>query len=180
MTHFVDTFPTVFGPFSVAVDQQGAAVATAFGTRENLRERLSDCRLIDDEKSTAPTQLIDDKAKTRPIRDQVLAYCAGELTQFTCAIAWHGTAFQQRVWSALQKIPFSETRSYGTLAAELGNPSASRAVGRANATNPVCLIVPCHRVIGADGSLTGFAFGEDIKRRLLEHERSIATRSRAA
>ena len=81
-----------------------------------------------------------------------------------------GTPFQQSVWTALQRIPFGETRSYGQLATELGNPGAARAVGRANATNPIALIVPCHRVIGSDGSLTGFAFGEDIKRRLLAHE----------
>ena len=72
---------------------------------------------------------------------------------------------------AFFSIPFGATRTYGQQASLLGNPAASRAVGRANATNPICLIVPCHRVIGSDGSLTGFAFGEDIKRRLLEHER---------
>jgi len=70
----------------------------------------------------------------------------------------------------LVRIPFGETRSYGQLAAELGSPNASRAVGRANATNPIALIVPCHRVIGTDGSLTGFAFGGAIKRQLLTHE----------
>ena len=85
-----------------------------------------------------------------------------------------GTAFQQRVWKALLRIPFGRTRSYGEIARELR--SSARAVGRANSTNPVCLIVPCHRVIGADGSLTGFAFGEDLKRRLLEHEARPRTR----
>jgi methylated-DNA-[protein]-cysteine S-methyltransferase len=78
------------------------------------------------------------------------------------------------VWAALATIPFGETRSYGQIAAALGNPGASRAIGRANATNPICLFVPCHRVIGADGSLTGFAFGEDIKRQLLAHEGVLA------
>jgi len=81
-----------------------------------------------------------------------------------------GTEFQKRVWDALCAIPVGETRGYAQLAGQLGSPQAARAVGRANATNPICLFVPCHRVIGADGSLTGFAFGEDIKRKLLEHE----------
>ena len=92
------------------------------------------------------------------------------LAVFTLKLAPSGTPFQQGVWAALQRIPFGESRSYGQIATELGNPGASRAVGRANATNPIALIVPCHRVIGSDGSLTGFAFGEDIKRRLLAHE----------
>ena len=87
---------------------------------------------------------------------------------------WRGTLahhpqtswWVERGLSALRAIPFGETRTYGQLAAQLGNASAARAIGRANATNPICVIVPCHRVIGADGSLTGFAFGEEIKRRL--------------
>src|SRR5262249_27128668 len=101
---------------------------------------------------------------------QVLDYFAGKRRDFDLELAPQGTPFQQRVWEALQRIPFGATRSYGELAAQLGNAKASRAVGRANATNPVCVIVPCHRVIGADGSLTGFAYGENLKRKLLEHE----------
>ena len=75
------------------------------------------------------------------------------------------------IWTALRRIPFGETQSYGEIAAAIGRPGAARAVGRANGTNPVCVVVPCHRVIGADGSLTGFAFGETTKRRLLALER---------
>jgi methylated-DNA-[protein]-cysteine S-methyltransferase len=168
MIHFTDTFPTAFGLFSIAVDEQGALVAAAFGGREDLRRRFQ------------AGNLIDDTSAVRPAREEVLAYCAGERREFTVARAPQGTAFQQRVWSALQRIPFGETRSYGQLAAEVGTPAASRAVGRANATNPICLIVPCHRVIGADGGLTGFAFGEEIKRRLLDHERRVVMRFRAA
>lgn len=167
-TYFVDTFATSFGPFSTAVDEQGALVATAFGTQEDLRRRFAGGRFT------------NDQSACRLVREQVFAYCSGERREFTLPIAPRGTTFQKEVWSALRRVPFGETRSYGQLAAELGNPDASRAVGRANATNPICLIVPCHRVIGADGSLTGFAFGEDLKHRLLEHERIIATRSRAA
>ncbi|MDF3057912.1 MAG: methylated-DNA--protein-cysteine methyltransferase [Rariglobus sp.] len=154
------TFETPCGPFSVAADSTGAIVATAFGDLTRLRERLPEkCHLIGDTGSL----LVD-------FKKQVAAYFSGKLRAFTVPLAAQGTVFQHRVWTALTAIPFGETRSYGQLAAELGNPGASRAIGRANATNPICLIVPCHRVIGADGSLTGFAFGEDIKHQLLVHE----------
>jgi methylated-DNA-[protein]-cysteine S-methyltransferase len=162
-----DTFATPFGPFSLAIAPAGAVAATAFGDLPALQARIPECNLI------GYTPLIV------PAREQLLAYFAGERRAFDLPLAPRGTLFQKRVWSALQRIPFGETRSYGQLAAELGNPSASRAVGRANATNPICVIVPCHRVIGADGSLTGFAFGEDIKRRLLDHE-SRAPRHRSS
>jgi methylated-DNA-[protein]-cysteine S-methyltransferase len=84
-----------------------------------------------------------------------------------------GTEFQKRVWSELQRIPFGETISYRQLADRLGRPTATRAVGRANATNPISVVVPCHRVIGADGSLTGFGGGIDVKRSLLQHEGAL-------
>lgn len=168
MIHLVDTFPTPFGLFSTAVDEQGTLVATAFGSREALRQR------------SPFGDLMDDKTVNRPVREQVLAYCAGERREFTLSLSPRGTPFQQKVWWALRRVPFGETRSYGQLAANVENPAASRAVGRANAANPICLIVPCHRVIGADGSLTGFAFGEEIKRRLLDHERVLSIRSCAA
>ncbi len=107
-------------------------------------------------------------------------YFAGERQQFDLQRVLDDTAFRMKVWRALERIPFGETRSYREIAIALGRPTAARAVGRANATNPICLIVPCHRVIGADGSLTGFAFGEAIKRRLLDHEQSSSARTRAA
>lgn len=157
------TFDTPCGPFSVALDAAGAVVATAFGDLTCLASRLPEkCHPLSD---TFPG--------TADVQREVDAYFAGKSRRFTVSLAPHGTAFQRRVWAALADIPFGETRSYGQLAAELGNPGASRAVGRANATNPICLLVPCHRVIGADGSLTGFAFGEDIKRRLLIHEGAL-------
>jgi methylated-DNA-[protein]-cysteine S-methyltransferase len=84
----------------------------------------------------------------------------------------NGTPFQQQVWAALREIPAATTMSYGELARKLGKPGASRAVGRANGSNPVGIVVPCHRVIGADGSLTGYGGGMDRKRWLLEHERA--------
>jgi methylated-DNA-[protein]-cysteine S-methyltransferase len=180
MTHFTDTFSTPFGLFSVAVNRDGAVVATAFGSAETLRERHPSRGARADDSRRVLADSAPDKNTLERVREQVLAYCAGERAEFSLPLGIEGTQFQKQVWAALREIPFGETRSYGQLAAQLGRRSASRAVGRANATNPICLIVPCHRVIGADGSLTGFAFGEDIKRRLLLHERSVALRSRAA
>jgi methylated-DNA-[protein]-cysteine S-methyltransferase len=157
------TFETPCGPFSIAVNSAGAVVATAFGNLKRLRERLP----------TLSNVIGYSTPQAAAVKEEVGAYFAGEIRSFSIPLAAQGTAFQQRVWTALGAIPFGETRSYGQLAAELGNPGASRAIGRANATNPICLLVPCHRVIGADGSLTGFAFGEDIKRRLLAHEGAL-------
>lgn len=101
---------------------------------------------------------------------QLDAYFAGELEQFDLSLAPEGTEFQRKVWSALQSIPYGETRSYGELAEEIGNGKASRAVGAANGRNPIPVIIPCHRVVGGDGGLTGFGGGLETKRRLLDLE----------
>jgi methylated-DNA-[protein]-cysteine S-methyltransferase len=159
MTSYYDTFSTPAGDFSVAVNDAGALIATAFGGRKNLLSRMKPGH-----------ELVRDEAKTRHVRQQVSDYFAGKRKFFDLSLAPEGTTFQQSVWTALQQIPFGKTRSYGELAAILKRAGAARAVGRANATNPICLIVPCHRVIGADGSLTGFAFGEETKHKLLTHE----------
>ncbi len=103
---------------------------------------------------------------------QLGAYFAGELTDFDLAYDLAGTEFQRRVWSALLTIPYGETRSYGQLAAQIGAPSASRAVGLANGRNPISIIVPCHRVIGSNGSLTGYGGGVQRKQALLDLERN--------
>jgi methylated-DNA-[protein]-cysteine S-methyltransferase len=103
---------------------------------------------------------------------QLDAYFAGELTEFDVDLRLDGTPFQQRVWAALRDIPYGETISYGELATRIGQPTASRAVGLANGRNPVAIIVPCHRVIGASGSLTGYGGGLDRKRTLLDLERA--------
>ena len=110
--------------------------------------------------------------------DQLKAYFAGELKEFTVELRLHGTAFQTAVWRELRRIPHGETRSYGELADTLGNPNASRAVGLANGKNPVGIIVPCHRVVGADGGLTGYGGGLERKRRLLDFERGLPGRGR--
>jgi methylated-DNA-[protein]-cysteine S-methyltransferase len=113
---------------------------------------------------------VPDRGAFPKVVDQLEAYFAGELTDFDVDLEMPGTPFQQRVWAALRRIPYGETRSYGQIAAQIGNPGASRAVGLANRRNPVAIIVPCHRVIGASGQLTGFGGGIGRKRALLELE----------
>jgi methylated-DNA-[protein]-cysteine S-methyltransferase len=154
---YYDTFSVrLIGDFSVAVDETDNVLATAFGGGDNLRQRF------------ASGELVRDPNRVRAARTQIEEYFAGARREFDLPLKPAGTPYQLRVWAALQEIPFGETRSYGELARALR--SSARAVGRANGTNPIALIVPCHRVIGADGSLTGFAFGLETKRKLLAHE----------
>ncbi len=115
----------------------------------------------------------NDAVFTEAIR-QLRAYFAGELAVFDLPLNADGSEFQRRVWRGLQDIPFGETWSYAQLARHIGQPGASRAVGLANGRNPISIIIPCHRVIGANGSLTGYGGGLDRKRWLLAHERSRA------
>ncbi len=162
MRQYYDTFSTPVGDFSVAVDANGSVIAAAFGGLVELRERF------------AADDVLHDPARLAAARGEITDYFSGKRTAFTLPLAPSGTPFQQSVWTALRRIPFGTTRSYGELAADLGNPGAARAIGRANATNPICLLIPCHRVIGGDGSLTGYAFGEALKPQLLAHE-GVAT-----
>ncbi len=113
---------------------------------------------------------IEDPAGFGDVIAQLEAYFVGELTEFDIELDLEGTEFQKRVWAELLTIPYGQTRSYGEMARNLGKPGASRAVGLANGRNPVSIIVPCHRVIGADGSLTGYGGGLSRKEILLELE----------
>ena len=113
---------------------------------------------------TSPTPLLHESAQ------QILSFLNGKRQQLDFPIRMVGTPFQQRVWHALQQIPYGTTRTYGEIAAAIGNPRASRAVGMACNKNPLLLIVPCHRVVGANGKLVGFAYGTEAKRWLLELE----------
>ena len=106
--------------------------------------------------------------------DQLDAYFAGELTRFDLPLAPRGSEFQQRVWAALQEIPYGRTESYGELAERIGSPGGARAVGLANGKNPIGIIIPCHRVVGADGSLTGYGGGLDRKKQLLDLELAVS------
>jgi methylated-DNA-[protein]-cysteine S-methyltransferase len=118
-----------------------------------------------------PEAVPDPEAEPLPaLRLQLAEYLAGRRRVFDLPLDLTGTEFQQLCWAELQRIPFGETRSYGELAQLIGRPAAVRAVGRANHDNPVGVIVPCHRVIGADGSLTGYGGGLEMKRTLLELE----------
>lgn len=105
--------------------------------------------------------------------DQLAAYFRGERQDFDLPLHLVGTPFQRQVWAALQQIPYGETISYGELARRVGRPQAQRAVGLANGRNPISIVVPCHRVVGASGDLTGYGGGLDRKRHLLAHERRI-------
>lgn len=111
----------------------------------------------------------DDAALAEPVR-QLTEYFAGRRTTFDLVLRPSGTDFQRRVWELLRAIPYGQTASYGELAAALGQPTASRAVGTANGRNPIAVVVPCHRVIGSDGGLVGFGGGLPRKRWLLGHE----------
>ena len=109
-------------------------------------------------------------------RLQLAEYFAGERTAFALTLHRRGTPFQNEVWSALMRIPFGETRTYGAIAAALGRPAAARAVGAANGQNPFCIVVPCHRLVGSDGGMMDYAAGVEVKRRLLAHEAAVLAR----
>jgi methylated-DNA-[protein]-cysteine S-methyltransferase len=156
---FYDTFETPLGKFSIAVNEKGAIAAAVFGDYKALKVCLKN------------RDAVQNAQKVAFLRKQVNDYFAGSRKPFVFDLDVKPTAFQAQVWGALKEIPYGQTRSYGEMAKTVGNPKASRAVGRANGSNPVCLFVPCHRVIGADGSLTGYAYGEKIKKGLLELEK---------
>jgi methylated-DNA-[protein]-cysteine S-methyltransferase len=113
--------------------------------------------------------LLDERAHRENFK-QLQEYFDGIRTRFDLPLDIHGTPFQMAVWHELQKIPYGETRTYGEIARSIGKPGAARAVGMANHENPVAIVIPCHRVVGSDGSLTGYAGGLDLKKKLLEIE----------
>lgn len=153
-----DVMDTQCGPLLVAINREGLAhVDFLHGLRP--QHDLSTWRR--------------DSTALAPYLHEFGEYFAGRLRTFSVPCAPSGTPFQLVVWQALCDIPYGQTRSYGELAAALGKPSASRAVGAANGRNPLSIIVPCHRVIGKDGSLTGYAGGLGIKQALLQREGSL-------
>lgn len=120
-----------------------------------------------------PDGWVHDPDACAELRDQLGEYFEGERTEFELTLAPQGTAFQMAVWEALRDIPYGTTASYGEIASAVGRPRAVRAVGGANNRNPISIVVPCHRVIGADGSLTGYGGGLGIKERLLDLESGV-------
>jgi methylated-DNA-[protein]-cysteine S-methyltransferase len=145
-----------------------------------LRATAEDGRLIGlsttDTASASGTDIerADDSTLFQSLCAQLESYWAGEAVVFDVPLALRGTPFQTRVWNALRDIPYGHTISYGELARRVGQPTAMRAVGRANGANPIAIVIPCHRVIGGDGSLTGYAGGLDRKRALLLLEDALA------
>lgn len=161
--HAIDT---PLGVLQAAFDAGGAVIYLGFADHEFRAALLAKVACLSPE-PTVPTE-----AMAR-LRDELNDYALGHRTAFSVPLRLHGTPFEQRVWGQLQAIPFGETRSYGQLAAALGDPNLRRAVGRANGANPVSVLVPCHRVIGVMGALTGYAGGLSMKRRLLALEGAI-------
>ena len=156
------------GTLLLVTDEHGALRATEFAENESRMHRLLS--------RYYPGHTIGEGSAPEAIKRALEAYFAGDAEALKAIrTAAGGTAFQREVWDALRSIPAGTTVSYGELAASLGRKGASRAVGAANGANPIPIVVPCHRVIGADGSLTGFGSGLPRKRWLLDHERRCAT-----
>lgn len=154
-----------------------ALLDSPVGTLTLVEEEGSLVSLWMDDQRHRPPRAGDGERDDRVLpglQEQLLAYFAGELEAFDVPLRTPGTEFQQRVWSALRRIPYGQTRTYGELAREIGAPAASRAVGLANGRNPVGIVVPCHRVIGAGGRLIGYGGGLERKRWLLDHESRAA------
>ena len=157
-TMYYTYFDSPIGPILVAGD--GEAVARiGFSTGHQVLQ--------------PGTAWVDDAVPLRAVTEQLEQYFAGERRDFDLRLAMQGTAFQKRAWEILRTIPFGEAWSYGQVAKALGSPGAARAVGRANATNHLPLVVPCHRVIGAGGTLTGFGGGLSTKQWLLRFEGAL-------
>jgi O-6-methylguanine DNA methyltransferase len=125
-------------------------------------------------KERFPGEIIRDDQKNKEVLSQLRKYLKGELRRFNCQLDMKGTPFQRKVWSALAKIPYGQTRSYKEIAKAIGHPKAFRAVGNANGSNSLPLILPCHRVIESNGGLGGFGHGLKVKRQLLDFEKAHA------
>jgi AraC family transcriptional regulator of adaptative response/methylated-DNA-[protein]-cysteine methyltransferase len=166
-----DWLETPIGAMLAVADQHALHVLEFFD-RQALATELTHVR-----KATQSSISFGRLPPIDQIEAELAAYFAGTLQHFITPLALHGTSFTREVWDQLIAIPFGTTRSYGQLAASIEHPSAVRAVGRANGANQISIVVPCHRVIGWDGTLTGYGGGLWRKRWLLEHERRITGQS---
>jgi len=176
-TFQTERFETPTGPMLLVTDEQGLVHALDW---EDHRERTE--RLLG-RYYRGVTLALRESPKESVAKRALFAYFAGQLDAIDeLPVATSGTAFQNQVWTALRRIPTGKTVSYGALAQAIGRPAAVRAVGLANGSNPIAIIVPCHRVVGANASLTGYGGGLERKRWLLDHEapRSISERCQAA
>jgi methylated-DNA-[protein]-cysteine S-methyltransferase len=149
------TLESPVGPLLLAGDQRGLALVHFVNGRRP---------------KSPPHTWVEDKKPFKEVVRQLQAYFEGKLKEFELPLVLEGTDFQLLVWRSLQKIPYGETVSYGQLAKRIGSPDATRAVGLANGSNPIPIIIPCHRVIGSNGDLTGFGGGLPIKKKLLALE----------
>jgi methylated-DNA-[protein]-cysteine S-methyltransferase len=166
-----DRFDTPIGEMLIVADHDGSLIATDWTDHEERMLRQLRRHYGENGSRLEPAR------NPNGLTDAIRSYFAGKLEAIDkLPVRAAGTPFQREVWRALRQIPCGTTISYGELAARIGRPSAVRAVGLANGSNPVGVIVPCHRVIGADGSLTGYGGGIERKRWLLEHERARASR----
>ena len=163
---YVDTIESPAGPLAFATDDEGALLWLQLTEGEYGRT-------IEQELEWEGSHVRQDRDATAQAREELLEYTAGRRRTFEVPFVLTGSEWQKAVWGALTRIPFGETRSYAEVAEMVGRPKAARAVGKANATNRLPVVVPCHRVIGVDGSLTGFAGGLHLKTRLLEHEARV-------
>ncbi len=166
MNAYVDIVESPAGPLAFATDDRGALLWLQLTEGEYGRT-------VEQELEREDFDLHQDRDATAQAREELLEYAAGTRRTFDVPFVLSGSEWQKAVWRALTRIPFGETRSYAEVAEMVGRPKAARAVGKANATNRLPLVVPCHRVIGANGSLTGFAGGLHLKTRLLEHEARV-------
>ncbi|MHB0968764.1 MAG: methylated-DNA--[protein]-cysteine S-methyltransferase [Thermoanaerobaculia bacterium] len=157
--------------FSYAATPIGRLLLTGDGTALRSIHFAVDGQAVD-----PPDAAAYDDSPFADVKRELHAYFAGELREFTVPLAPVGTQFQRDVWDMLLTIPYGETSTYGILAARLGNPAASRAVGAANGANPIPIIIPCHRVIGSDGNMTGFGGGIETKHFLLDLEARVCGR----
>jgi len=161
----LERFPTPTGVMQILTDDEGRLRAADW---ESHDERMR--TLLRRHYGATGFEIVE-RAQASPARRALEAWFAGDLGALDgLRVLTQGTPFQEEVWAALRAIPVRQTRSYGQLAAGIGRPKAVRAVGLANGSNPIAIVVPCHRVIGADGSLTGYGGGLERKRWLLEHE----------
>lgn len=171
-------FETEIGTLYAAEDGNGICMAGFWSEEENPAAEEKDAAEENhaaEENYEEETVWEEETPLLAEARRQLTEYAQGKRREFCLPLSLHGTPFQKKIWAALQTIPYGETRTYGQIAAQTGNPKASRAVGMANHNNPVAIIVPCHRVIGVGGKLTGYAGGLDKKERLLKLEQGTNT-----
>ena len=171
MKAYVDEIESPAGPLAFAVDGDGALMRLHFVESDHGPFMEED---LEDEGYTVET----DGTITAGVRKQLSEYAGGRRMTFDVPLAFDGSEWQKAVWTELTRIPFGETRSYAEVADALGRPGAARAVGSANARNVLPVVVPCHRVIAADGTLGGFNGGLHLKERLLEHETRVLVAER--